>query len=89
MTKQELSELCRYRVRESPRTTLTRELHASLSAQAGPSTTERDKSHVDDQETQGEIVADEAAYTTSGGEYLIQPGDILLDGVCPLRENQG
>ena len=53
----------------------------------GPQT-KRDKSRVDDYEAQGEIVADEAAHKTSRSEDLVQPGDVLLDGVCPLSENQ-
>ena len=43
--------------------------------------TERDKNPVGDQEAQGEIIAEEAAYETSRAEDLVQPGDVLLDGV--------
>jgi len=33
-------------------------------------------------------MTNEAAYKARRGENLVQPGDVLLDGVCPLRENQ-
>jgi hypothetical protein len=50
--------------------------------------TERDKRRVYDQEAQGEIVADEAAHKPGRCKYLVQPGGVFLDGVCPLGEDQ-
>jgi hypothetical protein len=50
--------------------------------------TERDKGRVEDQEAQGEMVADEAAHKTSWGEDFVQLGDVLLDRVGALGENQ-
>jgi len=49
---------------------------------------ERDQDRVHDQEPYGKIVANQATHKPSWGEYLIQPGHIFLDGVCPLGENQ-
>jgi hypothetical protein len=34
-------------------------------------------------------MANEAAYKARRSEYLIQPGDVLLDGVCPLQRESG
>jgi hypothetical protein len=49
---------------------------------------ERNKSVICEQKTYCEIVADQAADKTSRREYRIQAGNMLLDGMRPLSQNQ-